>query len=291
VLKQYRQLWDSTYRDPEANGLSFVYGGWNPEEKRQMFFRRVEGWLDKHFAKGHGIKVGATESGTMSVVSQYPSQVAVWYASMLGTFADHGGELFTPWMWDAGMWETLHLFSRYARIVRVHSSSSLDTLVSAYSSITPSGDSMTVILVNRDGTGPQTVNASLKGFVPAGSGTTLQLSGLSGETFVSHTENALNTGTLAVTNGNFSLTLPAYSVTAVRFGTSKPVVVEPPAEAPAGLRIEVDRVIARPGERIALLDVHGRVLRSGEGEISLRHLPAGVCLVRTGGRILPVSIP
>lgn len=216
VLHQYQQLWDTTYLDPNANGVHFASGGWNGNEQHQMFFHRVEGWLDKHFGKGHGIKVGATESGIASVVSQYPSEVAVWYASMLGTFADHGGELFTPWVWDPGMWETLHLFSRYARTIRVQSVSSLDSLVSAYTSITPGNDSMTVMLVNRDAVA-QNVSVTLHGFVPNGDGVTLQLANLTGETFVSHTQNALQSGSVAVSNGSFSLSLPSYSVTAVRF--------------------------------------------------------------------------
>lgn len=290
VLNQYRQLWDTTYLDPEANGVHFVNGGWSPDEKRQMFFHRIEGWLDKHFGQGHGIKVGATESGTMSVVSQYPSEVAVWYASMLGTFADHGGEIFTPWMWDPGMWETLHLFSRYARTVRVQSTSSLDTLVSAFTSITPTNDSMTVILVNRD-VAVQNVSVKLNGFVPGGDGATLQLANLTGETFISHTQNALQSGTATVSNGSFSLSLPSYSVTAVRLAAEqKPVGIEAPSKISSHLKVHIDRVIGAAGQHLELVDVHGKLLRSGIGEISLRNLPAGLCFVHSQGQILRVMV-
>lgn len=291
VQNQFRQLWDSTYHDPEANGLHFATGGWNGNEDRQMIFLRIEGWLDEHFGKGHGIKVGASESGILSVVGQYPSETAVWYASMLGTFADHGGEFFTPWVWEAGMWEVLNLFSHYARTVRIQSTSSLDTLVSAYSSITPSGDSITVILVNRDGTGPQTVDVNLKGFVPTGNGTTLQLSRLTGETFVSHTQNALASGAVAVSNGAFSLALPAYSVTAARFAAPKSVGIGAPPKLASDLKVKADRVVGADGERLELVDLHGRLLRAGTGEVSLLGLPAGLCVARAQGRMLRVAVP
>lgn len=214
VQQQYRQLWDTTYLDPHANGVHWATGGWNGSEQHQMFFHRVEGWLDKHFGKGHGIKVGATESGVSSPVSGSASETATWYASMLGTFSNHGGELFTPWVWEPGMWEVLNLFSHNAKTVRVQSTSSMDNLVSAYTSITPAKDSMTVILVNRD-VATQNASVNLKGFVPNGNGTTLQLSNLSGETFISHTKNALKSGNVTVSNGSISISLPSYSVTAV----------------------------------------------------------------------------
>lgn len=220
IQNQYRLLWDTTYLDPNANGVRTAAGGWNANEKHQMAFHRIEGWLDKYFGKGHGIKVGASESGLRSVPSN-PSETAVWYASLLGTFADHGAELFTPWGWDTGMWEVLHLYSRYAKNIRVQSTSTTDSLVSAYSSITPKNDSMVVILVNRSNAA-QSASVSLKGFVPNGNGTSLQLADLNGETFVSHTQNALQSGTVTVANGATSLSLPAYSITALVFKANIP---------------------------------------------------------------------
>ncbi len=220
IQNQYRLLWDSTYLDPSANGVKMATGGWNGNEQHQMIFRRVEGWLDKHFGEGHGIKVGATEGGLRSLPGT-SSEVAVWYASLLGTFADHGAELYTPWSWDAGMWEVAHLFSRYAKTIRVKSVSTTDSLVSAYSSITPKNDSMVVILVNRSNS-VQSASINLKGFVPNGNGTSLQLANLNGETFVSHAQNALQQGSVTVSNGATSLSLPSYSITAILFKASTP---------------------------------------------------------------------
>jgi len=236
VQNQYRQLWDTTYLDPNANGLHFATGGWNGNEQHQMFFHRVEGWLDKYFGKGHGIKVGASESGLAGIVNQYPSETAVWYASMLGTFADHGGDFFTPWEWDAGMWEVLNLFSHYAQTDRVLSVSSYDTLVSAYSSISKQSDSMTVILVNR-GPSDQTASVTLSGFTPTSTGTSLRLAGLTGETFVSHTQNALQKGTVSINAGSFTTDVPAYSVTAYLLAKPSSSIGMTHADRAANVRI------------------------------------------------------
>lgn len=216
VLQQHRLLWDTAYLDPNANGVFFSSGSYNNNEKHQMIFQRIQNWLDKYFGKGNGITVGATEGAISGSVSDSPSMTAVWYASMLGTFADHGAAIYTPWSWYPGMWETMHLFSRYGQSTRVKSTSSLDSLVSAYSSISTRADSLTVILVNR-GPSSHTANVSLVGFAPGGTGNSLRLANLSGETFVSHTRNAIQQGTVSVSNGVFSTELPAYSVTAYQF--------------------------------------------------------------------------
>lgn len=216
IQQHFRLFWDTTYLDPNANAVRFAEGNWNGNQKHQMFFKRVQDWCDKYFGKGHGITVGATESGLDGSVSNYPSEVATWYASLLGTFADNGAEILMPWNWHAGMWEVVHLFSRYGQTDRVKSVSSLDSLVSAYSSISKKNDSLTVILVNR-GPAAQSANISLTGFVPVGGGTSLRLAGMTGETFVSHTQNALQKGTVSVDAGKFSAELPGYSITAYQF--------------------------------------------------------------------------
>jgi hypothetical protein len=136
---------------------------------------------------------------------------------MLGTFADNGVALFSPWYWNIGQWETLHLFSRYAKNTQIKSVSSQELNVSAYSSVNTGNDSVTSILVNRHLTASKTVSMSLSGFgVPNGVYTFKQLSALpSTETFVSHTNNALASGTVQVTANTFTINLPALSTTAV----------------------------------------------------------------------------
>jgi len=234
IQQHFRLLWDTTYYGPNNDATRFADGGYNQSPQvHEMFFKRVNDWCDKYFGKGHGITVGATESGLDGAVSNYPSEVATWYASIIGTFADHGAAIFTPWNWHPGMWETVHLFARYAQADRVKSVSSYDSIVSAYSSISQNNDSLTVILVNR-GPSAQTANVALSGFVPTGGGTSLRLAGLTGETFVSHTQNALQKGTVSVNGGKFTADLPGYSITAYVF--SKKTTEVAPRSRPVGMK-------------------------------------------------------
>jgi hypothetical protein len=115
------------------------------------------------------------------------------------------------------MWETLHLYSRYAKGYSVSSTSSIENTVSAYTTETEASDSMTVIIVNRDMSSAHNVTVNLNGFsVTDRSYSTLQLSSLpSTETFVSHTNNALKLNSVTVISNSFSITVPSLSTTAV----------------------------------------------------------------------------
>ena len=215
TLQLHRIWFDTTWAYPLANGCKLIGGGWNESIRKEYIMERCRRWLDQYLGAGNGVTFGVSECG--SVYSSDPNVTAAWYASQLGTFADIGVEVFTPWEWNTGQWETLHLFSRYCRAVRVQSASGLDSLVSAYSSMNASGDSMTVVLVNRDQSTAQSASVTLTNFAcPEGSSSTLQLSSLpSPETFVSHASNALKKGTVGVSDNAFSLSLPSLSVTAV----------------------------------------------------------------------------
>jgi len=217
-LQLHRVYWDTTYAYPNPNGVKAVNGGWDNTIKSEYIFGRLQKWLDTYLGSGNGVTFGMSETGLLKDTSA--AAVSVWYASQLGTFADNGMELFTPWDWYSGMWETLHLFSRYGKSTRVKSTSSLDSLVSAYSSVNAAGDSMTVILVNRTQGSTQDVTVNLSGF-NATSAAGYQLSGLSGETFVSHTSNALKSVAVTPASGSFTLTLPALSVTAVQLRSNQ----------------------------------------------------------------------
>jgi hypothetical protein len=115
------------------------------------------------------------------------------------------------------MWETMHLFSHYAKSTRVKSISSNETDVSAYSSVNAANDSMTVILVNRSLSATHNTTVSLSNFtIPNGSYITKRISGLpSGETFVSATNNALQSGTATVTSNSLTVSLPPLPTTAI----------------------------------------------------------------------------
>lgn len=213
MVQLHRVFYDESYEYPGANGLKTIGGSWDDSQNKEFIFGRIEGWLDEYFGENHGISLSLSEYGDQS---SDPSVTAVVYASILGTFTNNEVEVFTPWTWKNGMWETLHLFSRYAKQTSVASFSSLEEKVSGYSSISADEDSLTVMLVNRDLNASQTVKVNLNGFSAAGEYATLQLSSLpQSETFVSHTNNALVKSSVNSSGGSFEITLPPTSVTAV----------------------------------------------------------------------------
>jgi hypothetical protein len=223
VLQLHRIFYDKSYVYPGANGVKSINGGWDNTQTKEYIFQRISDWLTLYFGANHGITIGLSESG---INSSNPNTNSVLYASMLGTFANKGIEYFTPWTWKVGMWETLHLFSRYAKNNSVTSTSTLDNTVSAYTTVTNNADSMTIILVNRDLTLTHKVTVNLSGFsVTNGTYNTFQIAGLpTTETFVSHTNNALKSGLATVSANSFDIVLPALSTTAVILKSSTSAV-------------------------------------------------------------------
>ena len=258
----------TTYNYPGANGIKMVNGGWDNDNQKEYIFKRINDWLEKYFGKNHGITLGITET---DLNDSDPMVTALTYASFLGTMQDNGVEIFTPWTWGDGMYETVHLFSRYGHENRVQSTSSNDSLVSAYSSISNKGDSLTVIFVNRSQNATQDVNLTLGSFEAAdGSVETLSLSGITGETFVSHTNNALKKGTAQVASKKVSLTLPAKSITAVLFTTNNPKVVDAIATTAVrpnySLTLQGREILVsgiQQNSRYALANALGQVVSSG----------------------------
>jgi len=214
ALQLHRMYFDKNYVYPGANGVKTINGGWDNSQTKEYIFQRINDWLTEYFGPDHGITLGISE---WSPASSKANVASVVYASHLGTFANNGVEIFSPWTWYNGMWETLHLFSRYAKNYSVSSTSSLENTVSAYTTINEANDSMTVIIVNRDMSSAHNVIVNINGF-PAVNGnySTLQLSDLpSSETFNSHTSNALKKSIAAVNSNAFNITVPALSTTAV----------------------------------------------------------------------------
>ena len=268
----HRVLFDTTYYYMGGNGVRCASGtcDWSDKEKgyKSYIFVRINQWLEKYFGKDHGIKLAITET---DLNDSDPMVTALTYASFLGTMQDNGVEIFTPWTWGDGMYETVHLFSRYGHENRVQSTSSNDSLVSAYSSISNKGDSLTVIFVNRSQNATQDVNLTLGSFEAAdGSVETLTLSGIIGETFVSHTNNALKKGTAQVASKKVSMTLPAKSITAVLFTTKNPKVVDAIATTAVrpnySLTLQGREILVsgiQQNSRYALTNTLGQVIRSG----------------------------
>jgi len=111
ILQYHRVFFDSTYAYPEANGIHLVNGGWDNSIQIEDVFGRCQNWLNQYMGPGNG--VGFAISETSVSLNNDPNAQAVWYGSMLGEFMKHNVEYFTPWGWEKGMWETLHLYSRY----------------------------------------------------------------------------------------------------------------------------------------------------------------------------------
>ena len=215
IVQIHRMYYDQNYIYPAANGVKKSgASNWDNSIKKEYIFVRCSQWLTTYMGANHGVSFGVSESGA---ANNSASVTAVSYASMLGTFADNQLDFFTPWSWYPGMWETMHLFSRYAKTIRVQSESSNEHYVTAYSSVNAANDSMTVILVNRSLTETKNTTVSLSNItVPDGGYQTLRLSQLpSSETFVSHTNNSLKSDYVNVAAQSFPITLPPLSITAV----------------------------------------------------------------------------
>jgi len=162
----------------------------------------------------NGVDLAVTET---AIASKDPNVQAVWYASTLGEFMKNGVEIFTPWSWEVGMWETIHLFSRYNQANYVEAISQNETLISAYPSVNNSKDSISVILVNRSLTNKNQVNLNFTGYIVAdGNYTMLSLSNLTNtETFVSHTKNALVKTYLTAKSNQINVELAPLSVNSI----------------------------------------------------------------------------
>ncbi len=288
-INWHRVFFDTTYVYPGGNGIRCAdisttgSCDWNTGKGvgyKTYIFKRITDWMKKYMGENYKYTLGFTETdfiGDMDAMSR-----ALAYASFMGTFIDHGVEIFTPWTWREGMYEVVHLFSRYGHENRVQSTSSNDSLVSAYSSISNKGDSLTVIFVNRAENNPQDVYLSLDGFKAENTANALTLSGIAGETFVSHTSNGLkkNAVNVKMTGGmtnatenyanKFSMTLPAKSITAVLLTTNNPKVVDAIATTAVrpnysvtlqGREILVSGI--QQNSRYALTNTLGQVIRSG----------------------------
>jgi len=296
ALQSHRIYFDVNYDFPGANGLRTITGGWNTSLTKEYIFKRINGWLDEHFGPNHGKTLGLSEW------SPGPSEAnlaSVIYASHLGEFAKNGVEVFSPWTWVDGMWETLHLFSRYAKNYSVSSTSSDENAVSAYTTVNSAGDSMTVVIVNRDMNNTRSISVNLNGFsVKNGNFKTLQLSALpNSETFVSHTQNALKENVVAVNSNSFSITVPKLSTTAVVLAKSTTTALK--SDVPdLGYKIfpnpfvksfNIETLDGSKILSVSLMDLHGRVVENIQNTGGLNrmtlgsHLASGMYIVRIEG--------
>ena len=272
ALQLHRMYYDTNYAYAGANGLFTINGGWETSLNKEYIFKRISDWLTKYYGANNGITCSVSEWSPASSESN-PSVTSVVYASHLGTFANNGVELFTPWTWMNGMWETLHLFSRYAKSYSVSSTSSIENTVSAYSTVNEAADSMTVIIVNRDMSSARNAIVNLNGIsVNNGNYNTLQLASLpSSETFISHTNNALKKNSVAVNSNSFTITVPALSTTAILLRATTTGVPEL-RNQPAGIEIypnpatdkinvKISSTFEEPTD-IVVFDLYGRKIQT-----------------------------
>ena len=304
-INWHRVFFDTSYVYPGGNGIRCAnistdgHCDWNTGKGvgfRTFIFRRIDDWMKKYVGEDYEYTFGFTETDFIADMDAMTR--AVVYASFMGTFMDHGVEIFTPWVWREGMYEVVHLFSRYGKEFRVESKSSLDSLVSAYTTLNGAGDSMTVILVNRAENTAQAVDLDVGGFdVENGEYKTLTLAGIEGETFVSHEQNALKSGTFAVQSKKASLSLPAKSITAVLLNTANPKPISLPAKI-----AEHGKLLVRDGgswfvnntagdvSRVDVFDTKGLRVSSlqnvalGTVRVPTENLPTGLYFVRVQGR-------
>jgi len=186
----HRVYFDRNYVYPGANGVRTTTGGWDTSITKEYILGRCSDWLNKYKGANHGIGLAVTET---DIASSNANILAVWYASTMGEFMKNGVEIFSPWGWKVGMWETLHLFSRFNKGNYVQATSQNETLISAYPTVNETADSMTVVVINRSQTEKKTVNLTLNGYLLQNRAYSMySLSGLPAtETFVSHTNNKL----------------------------------------------------------------------------------------------------
>src|SRR5690606_10096781 len=229
---------------------------------------------------------------------------AVWYAGMLGEFMRHPEmELFSPWSWQVGMWEVLHLYARYNNTHYLEGNSSDEVSVSAYPTINEAGDSVTLVLVNRAASSKATT-VNFAGFDLANqSFDMLRLSNLTNmETFTSHTANALQESTVTPSGNALSLTLPSMSITTILIkGVKGDVVTAIDEEATTGaVNVYPNPIngsrnmtveIRKPGvASLDLMDVAGQTLKhffhrktvssAFREEIDLVGIGSGVYMIR-----------
>ena len=232
VVQLHRVFFDRNYNFPEANGVKTINGAYDNSITKEYIFGRCNDWLTQYLGEGHGVTLGLTETGIDDSIA--PSVTAVWYASTLGEFMKNKVEIFTPWSWKTGMWETLHLLSRYNQTHSVQAISANEPLVSAYPSVNAAKDSMTVVLVNRSPDQSQPVSLRFEHFSPlqekAATYTLSQLPGT--ETFISHTQNALKKSETDVAGTMLNLSLPAMSVTSVLLRNGGEVLGKEPVSEP-----------------------------------------------------------
>ena len=214
-LQSHRTYFDREYDNPEANGLYTLNGGWDTNIKKEYILGRCDDWMKEYIGEDHGVTFSVSEyniSGKFEPITH-----AIAYISHVGELMKNNGEFFTPWGWNVGMWEAIHLMARYSKEYYVPSESSDVNMVESYVTVNKNNTEATLLIVNRSTKDDADVEVAVSGMeIADGNVKTLSLSNLpASETFVSHTENALVEGDATISNGVVKTSLPAKSIKAV----------------------------------------------------------------------------
>lgn len=214
-LQSHRTYFDREYDNPEANGLYTLNGGWDTNIKKEYILGRCDDWMKKYIGEDHGVTFSVSEYNISSKFE--PITHAIAYISHVGELMKNNGEFFTPWGWNVGMWEAIHLMARYSKEYYVLSESSDVNMVESYVTVNKNNTEATLLIVNRSTKEDADVEVAVSGMeIADGNVKTLSLSNLpASETFVSHTENALVEGDATISNGVVKTSLPAKSIKAV----------------------------------------------------------------------------
>jgi hypothetical protein len=298
-LQFHRVFFDRNYVYPEANGVHTLNGGWDTSISKEYVLGRCADWLTKYIGANHGVGLAITETG---MASKDANVQALWYASTMGEFMKNGVTIFTPWSWDTGMWEALHLFSRYNQKNFVKATSQDELLVSAYPTTDVNNDSLSVVLINRSLTDKKLVNLNFTCYVVGLDAYPMySLSKLgTTETFISHAKNALVKSTVLASLNQISVELAPMSVNtillrALRVGV-KPDLKKNSLKAsvypnPANDLVQLDFSLPEKSRlKIDLFDAKGQLVKTminsifeagnQQKEISLNRISNGVYWLR-----------
>jgi Glycoside hydrolase family 44/Secretion system C-terminal sorting domain len=219
LVQIHRVFFEENYVYPEANGVKNVNGSWDNNQSKEYIFGRINGWLNKYFGENHGRKLGLTELG---FDKSNPNVTAVAYASILGEFMNNGVEICTPWSWEVGMWETLHLFSKNTQNTAIKTFSSNESLVSVYSTFNEAKDKINLILVNRSTSSIQKTIVNFEDFILNESNANrIAIKNLpNSETFFSDSKNTKINSQTQIFNNQLTIELEPLSVSSITlYGT------------------------------------------------------------------------
>ncbi|OYU67567.1 MAG: glycoside hydrolase family 44 [Cytophagaceae bacterium BCCC1] len=214
IVQLHRVFFDQNYAFSGANGVKNVNGSWDNSQNKEFIFGRINGWLNKYFGENHGRTLGLTELGFDKT---NPNVTAVTYASIMGEFMRNNVEIFTPWSWETGMWETLHLFSKNTFKDLLKTESADESIVSVYSTINEKNDQINLILVNRSLTSIQKTNVKINDFIIDQSvANRIILKNIpNSETFFSESKNAKTVSKVNVINNELYIDLEPLSVSSI----------------------------------------------------------------------------